>query len=327
MVAASLGSEAPELGGGYGVVEGDSSQVIGRIADIVVGSEGVLILDDRFNRVTVVEEDGVSDWVGQPGPGPGEFSIPRGLEVSGDRLFVADERRVVHVFERRGESWEWTTDLPIDAQILDVCVFPDGTMFVLGIRGSADQVIHEWRDGDFRRSFGNPYEPTREQPDPFLKFLAAEGVLICDAARDQLIHVPSRLPQVSAFSREGRIRWVTELPEYLQMAIHEDQGGAIQLGLRESVSEMHMLSWAVPTPAGLVVQLGHFDQEAVRLQQPTGLDTYVIDPVTGGVAGPHRISHGIAATPDSTPRWLGFSNFPYPRVWELGITPETRSGS
>ncbi len=305
---------AREVRHSFGVMDGDHTQILGRVGDAALAGAGLFLLDDRLNRVVFLSlEGGYATRVAEAGPGPGEISIARGIAASDSLLVVGDERRVLHYYRYvPGSGWEWERDLRLDLAVLDVYSFPDGSIYVLGVSPERPGVIHEIAGDTITRSFGHPYSAPRVQPDEFLDVLMAEGRLSCDPNAGQLRFVPLRLPEILAFTREGDLRWVAPIPGYRQMAIHERAGGAVALGLQPPISEMHMLEWAHVSPAALLVQLGLYDEESVRLQTPVRLDSYLFDPETGTVLERSPLERQILIQDDLSAVIL--SNDPFPRV-------------
>ena len=83
----------------YGPQDLPEADIIGRIGIAKLWQDDVFVLDDRLHTVHVLGVGGAShEQVGGPGQGPGELAIPRGLALSHDRLYVGDERRVIHEY-------------------------------------------------------------------------------------------------------------------------------------------------------------------------------------------------------------------------------------
>ena len=104
----------------YGAQDLPDADIIGRIAIAKLWGNDVFVLDDRLHTVHVLGVRAAShEQVGRPGQGPGELAIPRGLALSHDRIYVGDERRVIHEYQR-AEAVDEDTPKTIDSYLIDL---------------------------------------------------------------------------------------------------------------------------------------------------------------------------------------------------------------
>ena len=81
----------------FGAREVPEAGIIGRIGMAKLRGDEIFVLDDQLNTVHVLDtRTGSHERVGRRGQGPGELAIPRGMALSEDRIYVADERRLIH---------------------------------------------------------------------------------------------------------------------------------------------------------------------------------------------------------------------------------------
>ena len=81
----------------FGAREVSEAGIIGRIGMAKLRGDEIFVLDDQLNTVHVLDtRTGSHERVGRRGQGPGELAIPRGMALSEDRIYVADERRLIH---------------------------------------------------------------------------------------------------------------------------------------------------------------------------------------------------------------------------------------
>lgn len=93
----------------FGARESPEADIIGRIGVAKLWGDEIFVLDDQLNTVHVLDMRAQShERVGRRGQGPGELAIPRGLALADDRIYVADERRLIHEYVRVEGEWSWT---------------------------------------------------------------------------------------------------------------------------------------------------------------------------------------------------------------------------
>ena len=293
----------------YGAQNLPEAHIIGRIGIAKLLGDDIFVLDDRLHTVHVLGVRGAShEQIGRPGQGPGELAIPRGLALSHDRLFVGDERRVIHEYLRAGGRWSWARDIPVPFLPLDICSIGD-SLYVLAVTDDLSPIIHRVEQGELVTSFGVPYRSA----DMFIRYVTTEGQLVCLPEIDGIAWVPTRMDAVHMYRTDGTLRWIAQLPEYKPMGMIEDTTSrTVSMGLAGGRTEMHMLHAAAPVDSNLLVQVGLYDQQAVEEDTPRTIESYLIDlnsGVTRKIAFPYSGLIGVTDT-----RLALFSNDPWPRV-------------
>lgn len=299
----------------FGARDLPEAEVIGRIRVAKRWGEEIFVLDDQLTTVHVLNLRTRSHVrVGRPGQGPGELAIPLGLALSGDRMYVADERQAIRVFARAEGEWSWARDIPVPFLPLDICSM-DGGLYVLGVGEETSAVIHRLEQDQVAASFGVPYR----WDDTFIRYTAAEGRLACLPEVDGIAWVPMRLNEIHLYGRDGALRWIARLPNHRPMGIVEDsESGSVSLGLTPGVTEMHMLHAVAPLASNLLVQLTLYGRDAVEADAPMAIQSYLLDVTSGAVReidAPHR---GLIELAEG--QMARFANHPWPRVEVFAVS-------
>lgn len=293
----------------FGARETPEAELIGRIAMAKVRGDEIFVLDDQQNTVHVLNVPARTHMrIGRAGRGPGELTFPRGLALARDRIFIADERQVIHVFARVEGAWSWTRDIPVPFFPMDICFMDDG-LYLLAPSDDASGFIHRLERDQVVASFGIPYR----WDNPLIRYATTEGRLACLPEVDGVAWVPTRLNEVHMYGTDGAPRWIARLPGHRPMGIVENaESGSVAMGLTPGRTEMHMLYAVAPVASRLLVQLSLYDREAVDADAPKTIQSYIIDP-TSGAAG--EIDFPYSGLID----WRGgrmvlFANDPWPKV-------------
>lgn len=290
-------------------------ELVGRIAMAKVRGDEIFVLDEQLNVVHVLNIPARSHVrVGRPGQGPGELTFPRGLALSEDRIYVADERQNIHVFARMDGEWSWTRDIPVPFFPMDICFMDDG-LYLLALSDEASGFIHRLEQDDVVASFGISYR----WDNPLIRYATTEGRLACLPEIGGIAWVPTRLNEVHMYGTDGVLRRITRLPDYRPMGIVENaESGSVAMGLTPGRSEMHMLYAVALVASHLLVQLSLYDREAVDADAPKTIHSYVIDPTSGAVG---EIEFPYSGLID----WHGgrmalFANDPWPKVDVIAVS-------
>jgi len=299
----------------FGARETPEAELIGRIAMAKLRGDEVFVLDDQLNVVHVLDIASRSHVrVGRPGQGPGELTFPRGLALSEDRIYVADERQTIHVFSQVGGEWSWTRDISVPFFPIDICLMDD-SLYLLAVSDDASGFIHRLEQDEVVASFGISYR----WDNPVVRDATTEGRLGCLPEIGGIAWVPTRLNEVHMYGTDGALRWIARLPDHRPMGIVENaESGSVAMGLTPGRAEMHMLYAVAPVASHLLVQLSLYDQEAVDADAPKAIHSYVIDPTSGAVGA---IDFPYAGLID----WHGvrmalFANDPWPKVDVIAVS-------
>ena len=302
----------------FGARETPEANLIGRIAMAKLREDEIFVLDDQLNAVHVLNVPArLQARFGRAGRGPGELTVPRGLALSGDRIYVADERQTVHVFARVAEEWSWTRDIPVPFFPMDICSMDD-ELYLLAVSDDASGFIHRLEQDEVVASFGISYR----WDNPLVRHATTEGRLACLPEAGGIAWVPTRLDEVHMYGTDGALRWIARLPDHRPMGIVENaESGSVAMGLTPGLTEMHMLYAVAPVAAGLLVQLSLYDQEAVDADAPKAIQSYFIDAASGAAAEIALPYPGMIGWHDG--RMALFANDPWPRVDVIAV-PDTR---
>lgn len=309
------GVEVDSLMVTFGARDIPEADVIGRIRLAKRWGEEIFVLDDQLTTVHVLNLRTQSHVrVGRPGQGPGELAIPLGLALSGDRMYVADERQAIRVFARAEGEWSWARDIPVPFLPLDICSMDDG-LYVLAVGEKTSAVIHRLEQDQVAASFGVPYRWN----DTFIRYTAAEGRLACLPEVDGIAWVPMRLGEIHLYGTDGALRWIARLPNHKPMGIVENfESGSVSLGLTPGVTEMHMLHAVAPLASNLLVQLSLYDRDAVEADAPKAIQSYLLDVTSGAVREIESPYHGLIELAEG--QMALFANHPWPKVEVFAVS-------
>ena len=298
----------------FGTPETPEDELIGRIAMAKRRGDEIFVLDDQLNVVHVLSISTRSHVrVGRPGRGPGELTFPRGLALSEDRIYVADERQTIHVFDQVEGEWSWTRDIPIPSFPIDICFMDDG-LYLLAASDDAPGFIHRLEEDGVMASFGISYRWV----NPLVRHATTEGRLACLPEVGGVAWVPTRLNEVHMYGVDGALRWIARLPNHRPMGIVENaESGSVAMGLTPGRTEMHMLHAVAPVASHLLVQLSLYDQDAVDADSPKTIQSYIIDPTSGAVGEIDFPYSGLIDWHDG--RVVLFANDPWPRVDVIAV--------
>ncbi len=293
----------------FGAQEMPEADIIGRIEVASMWRDEIFVLDAVLHTVHVLDVRArTQERVGRPGQGPGELAIPRGLALSEDRIYVGDERQLIHEFIRTEGGWSWAQDISVPFLPLDICAMDD-SLYVLAIGNDISPVIHRFEHGERVASFGVPYR----WGDAFIRHVTAEGRLACLPEIGGVAWVPARMNEVHLYGTDGTLRWIARLPDYKPMSIIEDNvAGSVAMGLAGGLAEMHMLHAVAPVAGNLLVQLSLYDQKAVEADTPKTIQSYVIDLASGATSEIDFPYSGLIGVGEG--RMALFTNDPWPKV-------------
>lgn len=298
----------------FGAREAPEADLIGRIAMAKLRGDEIFVLDDELNAVHVLDVPARTHVrIGSPGRGPGELTVPRGLALSEDRIYVADERQTIHVFARLDGAWSWTRDIAVPFFPMDICFMDDG-LYLLAPSDDASGFIHRLEEDEVVASFGISYR----WDNPLIRHATTEGRLACLPEVDGVAWVPTRLNEVHMYGADGALRRIARLPDHRPMGIVENrESGSVAMGLTPGRTEMHMLHAVAPVASHLLVQLSLYDQEAVDADAPKTIRSYIVDPASGAAGEIEFPDAGLIG-------WRGgrmalFANDPWPKVDVIAV--------
>ena len=298
-----------------GVLEGNPSEVFGRIAGVAVdGAGNIFVLDDLVFRVSWFTYSGsLVGEVGGTGGGPGEFRWPAGIDLDEHgRIHVLDyAQKRITVFQPRDEGLVLEREVPLPVLGTAFCILRD-LYYVLVPEG--DSLIHVVdAAGHTRREFGEslaevPVELARH--GAVVRSLMNRGFLYCLEDPARIVFLPEALPIVRAFSVDGQEVWRTTLRDYHGRSWEVTRGGR---GLRMSPDSrdgsVHTgvaAAWAGPDSLLLTLRLS-------SLTNPVGeLEARILSVRTGEEIGVLTPDWVVATKEGGV--FYGYVNHPFPQV-------------
>ncbi len=302
-----------------GVQEGESYEMFGRIADVVVDKAGtVYVLDDRISEVRTYDAQGqYIRSIGRSGEGPGEFRAPAALGIdASERLLVLDRARRITAFEADSGTYDTTMVLPFGPQ--DLCTMASH-LFVHGIWAEHEPIVHAFdMGGTYRQSLGEGYHAENEMARQDL----STGAVSCNSETSTVVIQLKNLPVLRGYTIEGAERWVTVLEDFTPLGITEDtETRTITYSGLRGVSDVFHHTIPVAGTKFIVAQLRRRTPESIQENQDYAeIHTYVIDSATGeGVYAGTELPLVFSVSGE---RAYAAINWPYPRivVYELSST-------
>lgn len=327
-----LGSAPPILGQvlevgtqtlSFGVLDGQETEVIGRVEDLAVGPSGDIFLTDALQmRIGWIRADGSRvHWFGREGDGPEEFRWLGSIQVAPDgRVVAADVAHHRFVFLSLSDEGLHLDDVvQTPLTVRDFC-FLQGRMFVLSYHDG--RVVHEVdQDGAVLRSFGKPLKTPFEYGERFARFVdsySGDGKILCLPESELVVVLPHILPEIRAFRVDGSTAWTHVLSPYARTTMKETSRGTMQMGWDPETSTVHesVSLWAHNEHV-LAVQL-------VEATPPGGPDEGVVevrflDVRSGELLSFQRDVPRVAAMWQN--QIVAWETLPYPRVvrYEGGV--------
>lgn len=298
-----IGGATVEIGGAA-----EGSVEFGEVQDVAFLPGGDLLVLDRMNTEVVRfgQTGGIVGRLGSEGEGPGEWLWPSTVDVSasGTVRVMSQGLSRIHVYEALGSEFRLRDETRLPYLPRDLCTLRE-RVFVLGLKDG--RTVHEiGSDGRVMASFGVPIERPPELLGPWDAATAewtADGRLVCDDAKGLVIHVPMRLPDVTAYDASGQVVWRIRLNGWSQGRWERAPGGPIHAapdpatGLSSGVVSAVLLS-----PDQIVVQFlntgrpGYAGAEREVVSQ-------VLDASTGAPCGSSRDLPRLWAVMESRAAW------------------------
>lgn len=300
--------------GEIGVMDGDPCVTFGLIGSAAIDSrEQTYILDELNRAIRVFDSTNTCvGSLGRSGQGPGEFVQPRRLRIRSDTLFVLDIANLrIERFDLVAPEPARLESIPLPIVPVDFCLLND-RYFVLADHGGNS--IHEINSaGEVVHSFGW----VRDEQNPRLSTVEANGYIACDAEHDQIIHAVFARPEVRAYATSGPKRWVTSIPGYRSMTITASDHGGVRFAAPESGGDSDVTIGATLIGDGrAVVQMGTVD----GLRAYREIRSFNLDLSDGRLTESRvRLPAILAARSE---RIVGSVVVDYPRVVLLGFQHE-----
>ncbi len=241
--------------GRFGVLDGDTTLVFGRLSGLAVDGERgiVFVVDELIHRLSAVTKEGeFLAWAGRRGQGPGELINPKAVEFGGSEVHVLDawNHRVTR-YEMVSGALRYVdaTRLPTSGG-WEFCRFRDDYV-ILKYEHTNGSTLHRFdRAGNIELSFGVPFL----QADPALLNLTDMGLLACDSANQRVYAASTAVPRVHGYSGDGTLLWTTELPR-VEGAVIEATPRGVKWSLPEGRSTFEsIVTLSVVSEDRLLVQ-------------------------------------------------------------------------
>ena len=242
-----------------GAFESPPEQVFGQVRDVVITSDGSLIVLDFLSKdIRLFDSDGVLlVRTGRAGRGPGEFDWPQSLELlTPDSLLVFDVgNRRLSVYEITPEELRLSRSITLPAIFRDLCVMEGRIILTGNWQGHA---VHEFdRDGQHVRSFGPlPSPGSRDPADAARIGRLASGSSVCVEPRRTVVIQPLIIPEtVIVTLTDGALHRIP-IPDYRATQIVATSRGTIQFAPDpESETAHEAVGLATLTEGAVLVQV------------------------------------------------------------------------
>ncbi len=270
-----------------GTATGERSEVIGKVQDIVGGTDGyIYVLDSRYNEIKVYDPNGrFVRAVGKPGRGPSEFMYPKKMTQTGTgALVVAGRESSAEIFEVVQTRPSQVPSLK-HAGLLTLGGIPEG-MCALGdtlyFRGAAPTgIIHAYSEKTGHlQTFGKLYQ----SGSPFVQSQLSDGPIACQVDAQTLVTMFDWLPVVYAYAPTGKLKWKSMLSGFQPMkvvsTVNNKGRPSISYGIKGVTDVVKTLTAA---PGGyVVIQIARRTPRSRQLNKKYAvLHTYLIDAATG----------------------------------------------
>lgn len=239
-----------------GRLEGPEEDILGLVQDAVIATDGsIFLIDARLQQVRKYSATGgFIRMVGRAGRGPGEFFWLQAIEglVDGRVVVIDMGNRRLSIYS---PELRLIDEMTLPGYFSDGCEL-DGRFFIQGVHGGA--TIHELdlESGDLLRSFGSFPDSLPAGAHPALQGVAlrtrGEGYLVCDEVSQSIILAHRETSQVEAYSIDGQLRWVIELPGYHGLDL-QLVGGSLIHGREDGNFDRHIFGAFTILPSGSVL--------------------------------------------------------------------------
>lgn len=204
-----------------GAMEGDSTDMFGRIRDLTTDDTGrIYVLDSDYNEVRMYDAEG--NWTGafsREGEGPGEIQYPEAVSFHPPgTVVIADRNRHIKRFERQDGSFVAADQFALEYTPEDLCVMND-EIYVHGYQEEENtSIIHVYAlDGTHLRSFGEPYKARH----PFVREALSDGKMTCNAATEMVVFAFGHMPVLFGYSLDGELQWTSKVADFRPTEITE----------------------------------------------------------------------------------------------------------
>jgi hypothetical protein len=203
-----------------GSLNGDSSQIFGRLGHVAVDRlGGVILIDDQQRIVRAFDAEGKSlGPVGGRGGGPGEYRSPIAVAVdSQNQVHVLEPRpQRISVLKRVGERHIFVRSISTGAFATNLCIM--GGDYYLSTPGDSLVVRRIDSNGNHVASFG-PAVPARVHPGISqgmaggVRSSSNQALIHCDSKTRTIVLVHRSTPDVRAFKADGQLLWERRLAD------------------------------------------------------------------------------------------------------------------
>ncbi len=256
---------------------GGAGDTFGSIARVAVDDGGyIYVLDSEFNDVRVLDPSGrtVNRFGYQHDPAT-PFRTPTAIAVSanarGALLFIADRRRQVHVYSRRGDSIAFKVSITLSQTAFDLCALKDRLIVQAGGYNEPEIIRAYLLDGKAVGAFAPLYNTN----DKILRYTFARARIACIRDTTIIVAPESSIPDVRAYSISGSPLWVTLLAKFVPVTAFVSAGGGVEVRLPPGgYHRLHSLS---ALPGGdVLMQVAYVRPPAVQVGQELAVSTFLL---------------------------------------------------
>lgn len=283
VIPTSLFAQDIQITASFGKLDGDETEVFGKIQGAAFAGEDLfIVLDSRMLELRLLNANGtVLSHTGRFGEGPGEFSVPEALVPLPGGAAVLDRRNArITIYEISDSlTLEMKDEIPLSFQAWDLC-FTEDRIFLAS--DSRDTPIIEINlDGEVVQAFGEAADPPRMPMDTpgslrsSLDFQARRGRLDCSEAG--LTWASIFFGGVSHYSLDGDELFSTSLPGFEPVSPQLTERRTVRYGPRKGVSYKDGVKNVVHLGRFVLVQALRIDYGA----RTRTIESWIVDLATG----------------------------------------------
>ncbi|MFP8488520.1 6-bladed beta-propeller [Gracilimonas sp. Q87] len=196
---------------------------IGFIKDVEVDKSGrIFVLDDRQQKVLVYSSDGdFLQTIGRRGPGPGELSYAKSIELYEDSLLLISSRFRIEEYDISSDSISFNRTVNFEKNIKSICTtnevlyIHNSDILDSGLMSSEmrkTNMLHEFTlpQYSYRLSFGESYI----SDSPVFVDRLTQGDIICDPYNNVLVYISDRVNVLKGYSlSNGKQMWKSSIAD------------------------------------------------------------------------------------------------------------------
>ena len=284
-----------------GVSEGpDQAFMFGRIGDVALLNDRVYVLDVQAEDVRVFSAAGEHlGTFGGSGQGPGEFVRPSRLAIqpAANSIWVVDQARRISQFSLDENPPRLLHQVEVAVGVQDACFTGDDKLIIDGLvvrdGGPLRQLTAA---GEVITAFG--HRAYRSPSFSISTFFNSYARIAC-SRHGAWVFYGSVLGELRAYRGDGSLAWIVTIRDFTWPDLRELEDGRYTVVAHERSSELATLA-VLPDEnnEALLVQVSQLERQEGGWSEPTRLDSYLLDPLTGmGTYVGSNLPRVVAAQP------------------------------